>query len=113
MKITVVPDQDYHFARIEGTIDESAKVLFDEQLHPLIERTGHRLLIDLSAADRITSTGIGLLVTLVSRANTKGGRVVLAGATPFVSSIFRLSRLNRFFDLAPTVEEGEVMLRNA
>lgn len=112
MKITVTPCQGYDCARIEGTIDESAKALFDEQLHPLIERAGHRLLIDLSAADRITSTGIGLLVTLVSRANTKGGRVVLAAATPFVSSIFRLTRLNRFFELAPTIDEGKVMLGN-
>jgi len=110
MNVTVTSGQGYKMARIEGSIDESGKALFDELLHPLIETPGSHLLLDLSDAERITSMGVGLLVTLVSRANTKGSRVVLAAATPFVSSIFRVTRLTRFFDLADTLDEGVDLL---
>ncbi|MDP6467901.1 MAG: STAS domain-containing protein, partial [Pirellulaceae bacterium] len=73
---------------------------------------GKRLLVDLSGSPRITSAGIGHLVTLVSRANAKGNRVVLANLSPFVESIFQATKLTKFFDIAATVDEGIVRLRN-
>ena len=102
MELTLSHEQGYVLAETRGPIDDSAGELFREHLHPLVGQRGTRLIVDLSDSERINSIGIGLLVKLVTDANTHGSRVVLAAAAPFVSSVFGVTRLNRFFDLAET-----------
>ncbi len=113
MNTTVRECDGYVLAELAGTIDEGAKAAFDEHLHSVIESPGKHLLIDLSGSARITSAGIGSLVTLVSRANAKGSRVVLVNPSPFVASIFQATKLNKFFEIAPTVDEGIARLGNS
>jgi anti-anti-sigma regulatory factor len=55
---------------------------------------------------RITSQGIGLLVTLVSRANSLGGHVVFIHTTPFVQAVFETTKISRFLEACETAEEG-------
>jgi anti-anti-sigma factor len=111
MKTTVTEHDGYAMAQLEGVVDESAMVAFDEQLHPIIEVPDGRLLLDLSGSERLTSAGIGHLVTLVSRANAKGSHVVLCQPSSYVRSILNATKLNRFFDIEPTVDEGSARLR--
>jgi anti-anti-sigma factor len=113
MDVVVSERDGIVIAHVEGTLDEGAKLIFDQALHSLIEKPGRRVLIDLSGSERATSAGIGSLVTLVSRANSKGSRVVLAGPRPFVHTVLRATKLDRFFDIAPTVEDGLIQLGDA
>ncbi len=106
MNIEVTDQGEYHLAVLDGVVDEKARESFGEFLHPLIEAADGRLLIDLRGTPRIDSPGIGHLVSLVSRANTKGSRVVLVNPTPFVASIFQVTRLDRFFDIADSIDDG-------
>jgi anti-anti-sigma factor len=85
-------------------LDGALKQYFDEQLHPLIESGGSRVVIDLSECKRITSAGITLLVTLTARANLKGNSLAYAGPTPYVMTVFEKARLDRYFDISDTVE---------
>lgn len=96
----------YTLVRLQGLLDESCKAAFDEHLHPLIDAGKPRFLIDLSGSDRVTSAGIGHLVTLVSRANAKGGSVVLVNLTPFVKSVLHTTKLTKFFDIEDSIETG-------
>ena len=105
METTVEQRDGYHLAKFSGPLEEDAKDDFDQHLHPIVA-SGGRVLIDLSGVPRITSAGIGHLVTLVSRANTKSGRVVLASPSNFVKSIFHATKLERFFEIAESVDEG-------
>ena len=106
MKISLTRHDGYALAKTEGTIDETAKDCFDEHLHPIIESPGQRLLIDLAGSQRITSAGIGHLVTLVSRANAKGSHVVLTQPTSFVNSIFDATKITKFLDVEPSLEKA-------
>jgi anti-anti-sigma factor len=106
MNIEVTEKEGYSLAALHGVLDDSSKQPFDELLHPIIAGGGGRLLIDLSGAERITSAGIGHLVTLVSRANTKGSRIVFANPTPFVKSVFAVTLLDRFLDIAGSADEA-------
>ena len=75
-------------------------------MHPIIEGKSSRVLVDLSDVQRITSEGIGVFVTLVARANTKGSRVVFARPNPFVKAIFDSTQINRFLETEDSIEEG-------
>lgn len=111
MNATVTEREGYTLAELEGTIDESAIATFDEHLHSAIETRGTRMLVDLSGSERITSAGVGHLVTLVSRANSKGSRVVLVNPTPFVASILKVTKLDKFFDIEPNIDAGIARLQ--
>jgi anti-sigma B factor antagonist len=106
MRIDVTQADGKHIAALNGVLDDNGREAFESQLHPLITERDGRLVLDLSGVPRVTSSGLGLLVTLVARANTKGANVVLAAATPFVESVIGVTRLDRFFTMAPNVESA-------
>lgn len=82
-------------------------------LHPLIEDGRLRILVDLSAVDRITTEAISVFVTLVSRANAKGSRVVFVNPSPFVRAIFSATKITKFLETEDTLEKGvERLLAN-
>jgi anti-sigma B factor antagonist len=106
MEITVTTRDGLHIAKLEGVLEESDRRAVQEQLHSLIEDPDSRVVVDLSGVPRMTSSGLGLLVTLVARANTKGAKVVLAAPTPFVASVLKVTRLDNFFGVAPTIDDA-------
>jgi anti-sigma B factor antagonist len=106
MEITITKKDGIHTAGLDGVLEESDRRAVQEQLHTLIEVPNNRMVVDLSRVPRVTSSGLGLLVTLVARANTKGSKVVLAAPTPFVASVLKVTRLDNFFGVAPTVEDA-------
>ncbi len=110
MNVTVSQEDGYFLAKSTGPIDESASDLFRNQLHPLIARHGTKLVVDLSGCPRINSTGIARLVILLTDANTHSSRVIFAAPTSFVGGVFRVSHLDRFFEIAESVVEAIGML---
>jgi anti-sigma B factor antagonist len=106
MQIDVNYEDGIHIAVLDGLLDENAREAFEEQLHLLVIERGNRVILDLSAVPRVTSSGLGLLVTLMARANTKGASLVLAAPTPFVESVIGVTRLDQFFVMAPSVERA-------
>ena len=104
MNIQVTEHDDYVLAELNGVLDEEAQAAFAEHLHPIAAEGGRRILVDLGGVPRATSAGIGHLVTLVARVNTKQGYIVMASPTPFVSTVFSATRLTKFFDIEDNVE---------
>jgi anti-anti-sigma factor len=102
VEITVTQHDGYTLAATSGPLDDSTPPVFREQLHPLFNERGVRLVVDIAGSPRISSDGLTAMVRLVSDANTRGGRVVFAAPAPFVSEIFRITRLEKFFEIAPS-----------
>lgn len=57
------------------------------------------ILLNFGSVQYINSTGIALLVGLLSRARSEGRRVVASGLTPHYVEIFEVTRLADFIDL--------------
>ncbi|MFM2095846.1 MAG: hypothetical protein RIS70_2970 [Planctomycetota bacterium] len=106
MQVTVTQATGYVLAKTDGKIDESARDVFREQLHPLVGQSGSKMVIDLSGSPRIDSRGVGCLVALVADANTSGSRVVFCNLQPFVSGVIGVTRLDKFFEIATTEAEA-------
>ena len=113
MEITVTHHDGYVLATLTGPMGEEARDLFREHLHPLIGENGARFLLDLSGVQRINSPGVGSLVALVADANTHGGRVILCCPSSFVTVVLNVTRLNTYFEIAATIEEGRERLSGA
>jgi anti-anti-sigma factor len=106
VEINISKCDGYTLAATSGPLDESAPPMFREVLHPLFNERGARLVVDLAGSPRITSDGLTAMVRLVSDAHTRSGRVVFAAPTPFVSEIFRVTRLEKYFEVVPTNDEA-------
>ena len=106
MELKISHEEGYVLAEVVGPIDDEAGELFRELLHPLVGQAGTKVVVEMSRANRITSYGIGHLVSLVGHANTSSSRVVLAACSSFVSIVFSRSQLDRFFDIAEDIPEA-------
>ncbi|HOO17164.1 MAG TPA: STAS domain-containing protein [Phycisphaerae bacterium] len=91
--------------RIQGDITEdrdSLVVTFTDMLS-----TPHaRIVLDLTRAKYLNSAALGDLVRMVGQANVQEARVILAGAPPFIAGLFAATRLDRFFEQAPSLEDA-------
>jgi len=86
--IPLPPDADLIAAVLAAVADELA--------------TGGVTLID--------STGLSLLMSLVSRARLANGAIVLVSPTKFVKSIFAVTKLDTWFDMAESLDEAKAKL---
>jgi anti-anti-sigma factor len=105
MKFDIQDEGSYRILRCSGTLG-SIREESGEMLHPLIEDGQSRILVDLSGVDRITTEAISVFVTLVSRANAKGSRVVFVNPSPFVRAIFSATKITKFLETEDTIEKG-------
>ncbi len=62
---------------------------------------------DLTAVPYMDSIGLGMMVSQHVRCQGKGVRMVLAGVSPRVMQVFKLTKLDSFLPMAATVEEAE------
>lgn len=106
MELDVSRQPGYILATVRGFVDDSAGELFREHLHPFVGQPGAKLVLDLSGAKRVNSAGLSHLVTLATNANTNSSRVVLAAPSSFLAVVLNRSKLDYFFEIAPTVAEA-------
>ena len=72
----------------------------DGEQHPL-----H--ILDLTEVPYIDSAGLGLIVSHYVRCQSRGVRLVVAGASPRVVQLFELTHVDQFFPRVATVEEAD------
>lgn len=106
MKLEVEDLGSYQIVRFSGVLDGSIRQFSSDSIHPLIEDQGSRVLVDLSGVERLTSEAIAVFVSLVSRSNSKGSRVVFVNPSPFVHAIFEITKITKFLETYDTTEEG-------
>ncbi len=70
------------------------------------------LLLDLSGVELVSSSGLGAIINRVARARTCGGHVILVSPSAFVQGVFETTRLDKWFDIATTLEDAVGRLRH-
>ncbi len=64
------------------------------------------ILLDFSGLEYMSSSGIGLLVTLLIRCNRQKQRIIVCNLTEHYQRIFELTRLNEAITIFPTEVEA-------
>jgi anti-sigma B factor antagonist len=83
-----------------GTSPELRRTLFD-----LLE-VAPKLAVNLRALRYIDSSGIATLIEVLRSAQRLGKQFVLFGLSPAVEDVFRLTHVNRIFQVFQTEEEA-------
>ena len=93
-------------------LNDFRSATFREALYELVlSRPDPRVILDLSAIDYLSSSGVAILVGLKRRIDQKNGKLVLCRVQPLVCDLLRVMRLNQYFAFARDEEEARTLLR--
>ena len=91
---------------IEGRfVAAVAPALRDELIGKM--KDGTNVLFNLSKMVHIDSSGLGVLVQVLQKAKSCGGRVILAALQAGPKIVFDITKVNRVFDIVPNVEDAK------
>jgi anti-sigma B factor antagonist len=79
----------------------------EEEIGQLIEnRPGANLLLSFRNVDHLSSAALGMLITLNKKMSDQGGKLKLSDISPQIFEVFKITRLNKLFDIHPTAEQA-------
>ena len=90
---------------VAGEVDLATAPRLKDVLVRAIEQA-KTVIVDLSAATYMDSTGLGVLIGSLKHARELGGDVKLAGLLPRVRRVFSITKIDKVFDIYPSVEEA-------
>jgi anti-sigma B factor antagonist len=88
-------------------LDEVSINEIGEQLTSMVARAAvPRLVLDFSEVAHMSSSALGMLITLHKRVREKGGELRLCVIQPAILEVFVITRLNEIFSISPTKEQA-------
>ena len=93
-------------ARLAGEIDIDTGPLLRDALLAAINAGSHHLVLDMSDVEFIDSSGLNVLVATFRRAQLVGGALRLVITDNRVLDTFRITGLDTFFPIYPSVDEA-------
>ena len=89
-----------------GEIDVYTAPKLRERLVSLVESGSYQLIVDMESVEFLDSTGLGVLVGGLKRVRNHEGWIDLVCTQSRILRIFRITGLNRVFDIYDTVPEA-------
>ena len=99
MEITVRREPSFVIVDLAGEIDVNAVSRIRDTLGDLTKAASAQILVNLSRATYIDSSGLGILMAARKETLQRGGRLVLCGMAKDVRMVFQLTRLDKFLEI--------------
>ena len=94
----------------DARIDAAVALAFKNGMRSETQRGAHRIILDLGAVEFVDSSGLGAIVASM-KALGNGRKLVLAGLTPTVEKVFRLTRMDSVFPIYPSLDDALASLK--
>lgn len=91
---------------MENRIDAAVAILFKDAMREMVAMPSDRIILDLSQVTFLDSSGLGAVVAVMKLMDA-GRPLEIAGLTPTVEKVFRLTRMDRVFTIHPTARAGD------
>lgn len=93
---------------VNGTrIDASVAIQFKDQMKEITDTGKDRVVLDLSNVEFIDSSGLGAVVAAMKLMG-KDRKLDLAGLTPMVEKVFKLTRMDSVFNIFPDTATANI-----
>ena len=89
----------------DSRIDAAIAIRFKEDMRTATEDAPGRVVLDLSQVDFIDSSGLGAIVASMKQLR-EAQHLDLAGLSPTVSKVFKLTRMDTVFDIFDTLDDA-------
>ena len=92
-------------------LEEQAINQIGKRLAGLAEETPKpKLLLDFKNVQHLSSSALGMLITLNKQLMEREGRLVLANIHPQIYEVFKITKLNKLFNIQSTTEDAMAAL---
>lgn len=113
MKLTynTTKDDQAHYLFIQGDLigDELGPKLV-EVVSDAVEEGARKFVVDLSEVRYISSSGIGLLITMLTKMRNKDGEMYLTAPSDHVKKLLIITKLNNIFTVFDSIDEFKTMV---
>jgi anti-sigma B factor antagonist len=106
LRLISTVQNDAPVVRAAGEVDLRTSPQLREVLLKVAQSKPKRLIIDLSDVDYMDSSGVGTMVEVKRLIERAGGRLILVALQPRVRSVFEVTQLERFFDIANNINDA-------
>lgn len=96
---------------IAGQLNSGNAANVENEITGLIARGDHRLLLDFSHLDYISSAGLRVVLVVAKLLKAERGRLILFGMQPQVKEVFEISGFLSILEVAPNREEAISRIR--
>ncbi len=96
---------------LQPRLDAAVAVTFKDEVGQYIESGEDRIVLDCSSVDFIDSSGLGAIVAVMKKVGRQG-ELALAGLQDSPASIFSLTRMDKVFNIYPTVTDAVSAIRH-
>ncbi len=95
-------------------LDELCIHEIQEELSGIVDKgqVGN-LLLSFKNVEHLSSAALGMLITLKKRVEEKKGRLKLSDINPQIFEVFKITRLNKIFDIHPSQEKARASFQDA
>lgn len=88
-------------------LEELAISQIQERLTDLIAAENPpRILLNFRKVEHLSSAALGVLITLSKQVAERNGQLVLANIHPQIFEVFKITRLNKLFNIRSTTDEA-------
>ena len=109
MEFSYLIKNESHYAIIQlsGNLinDEQTKVIIDD-ISNLIDKNTHNFIINLSEVKYMNSTGLNLLIKILTKSRNSGGESIVTEVPDRIKKLFLISKLNNVFSVTDKPEDA-------
>jgi anti-sigma B factor antagonist len=110
MNLTSIDNGSVRIVTVEADrIDAAMAIQFKDEMRTETVSGPDHVILNLSQVEFIDSSGLGAIVAAMKQLGNSR-RLELAGLTPAVDKVFRLTRMDTVFRLFPTLEDAVASL---
>lgn len=96
----------------EKILDEAQVQSLEGSFLSIIEKNDQpQLIVDFSLVKFMTSAALGLLIRISKKIYEKNGKLRLCGIDPKIMEVFRITRLDKIFEIYPDRDEAMIGLK--
>jgi anti-anti-sigma factor len=92
--------------RIRGRLDAISTPLSEKAVFEEINQGRHRLILDFSQVDYISSAGMRMLLSATKKLKSLSGKVIVASVTSNVMDVLKMSGFDHVLDLAKNEDDA-------
>jgi anti-sigma B factor antagonist/stage II sporulation protein AA (anti-sigma F factor antagonist) len=92
--------------RLSGRLDAVSSPNAERKVFDFINNGQHKLLLDFSGVDYLSSAGMRMLLSVTKKLKTLSGKLVLFSVVPNVMDVLKMSGFDHVLELVKTEEDG-------
>jgi len=106
MEIFQTKSDDATILKLEGRLDTNTASSFENKLMGLINNNEHKIVIDFTQLDFISSSGLRVLLMAGKKLKTVNGKLGLCALREHVKEVFDVAGFTMLFTMFPNQEEA-------